>query len=189
MRKSLEKEFSDIYVLNLRGNQRTSGELSRKEGGKIFGSGSRTPIAITFLVKNTQKEGQATIHYYDIGDYLSREDKLGKLKKFQSISSKKIDWQAIEPNDKADWINQRDGAFDDLIILGDKANKDNKNTVFFPYYSRGLATARDAWCYNFSEHSLIENITLSINFYNENRSKYHEAKKSVSIRRNAPFTL
>lgn len=178
MRKSLEKEFSDIYVLNLRGNQRTSGELSRKEGGKIFGSGSRTPIAITFLVKNTQKEGQATIHYYDIGDYLSREDKLGKLKKFQSISSKKIDWQAIEPNDKADWINQRDGAFDDLIILGDKANKDNKNTVFFPYYSRGLATARDAWCYNFSEHSLIENITLSINFYNENRSKYHEAKKS-----------
>ena len=178
MRKSLEKEFSDIYVLNLRGNQRTSGELSRKEGGKIFGSGSRTPIAITFLVKNPQKEGQATIHYYDIGDYLSREDKLGKLKKFQSISSKKIDWQIIEPNDKADWINQRDGVFDELVILGDKANKDNKNTVFFPYYSRGLATARDAWCYNFSEHSLIENITLSINFYNENRSKYHEAKKS-----------
>ena len=63
-------------------------------------------------------------------------------------------------------------------MLTDKANKDNKNTVFFPYYSRGLATARDAWCYNFSEHSLIENITLSINFYNENRSKYHEAKKS-----------
>lgn len=180
MRKSLEKEFTDIYVLNLRGNQRTSGELSRKEGGKIFGSGSRTPIAITFLVKNPRKEGQATIHYYDIGDYLSREDKLGKLKKFQSISSKKIDWQFIEPNDKADWINQRDGAFDELAILGDKASKDNKNTVFFPYYSRGLATARDAWCYNFSEHSLIENITSSINFYNENRNEYHKAKQSNS---------
>lgn len=51
MRKCLEKEFSSIYVFNLRGNQRTSGELSRKEGGKIFGSGSRTPIAITILVK------------------------------------------------------------------------------------------------------------------------------------------
>ena len=51
MRKSLEQEFSSIYVFNLRGNQRTSGELSRKEGGKIFGSGSRTPIAITILVK------------------------------------------------------------------------------------------------------------------------------------------
>lgn len=50
-RKCLEREFSTIYVFNLRGNQRTSGELSRKEGGKIFGSGSRTPISITILVK------------------------------------------------------------------------------------------------------------------------------------------
>lgn len=50
-RKMLEEEFSKIYVFNLRGNQRTSGELSRKEGGKIFGSGSRTPITITILVK------------------------------------------------------------------------------------------------------------------------------------------
>ena len=51
MRKCFEREFSSVYVFNLRGNQRTSGELSRKEGGKIFGSGSRTPIAITILVK------------------------------------------------------------------------------------------------------------------------------------------
>jgi len=50
-RKCLEKEFSSIYVYNLRGNQRTSGELSRKEGWKVFGSGSRTPVAITILVK------------------------------------------------------------------------------------------------------------------------------------------
>ncbi|MBL7808446.1 MAG: DEAD/DEAH box helicase [Saprospiraceae bacterium] len=55
-RKCLEKEFSAIYVFNLRGNQRTSGELSRKEGGKIFGSGSRTPIAITFLVKKPENK-------------------------------------------------------------------------------------------------------------------------------------
>lgn len=53
-RKCLEKEFTSIYIFNLRGNQRTSGELSRKEGGKIFGSGSRTPIAITLLIKIQQ---------------------------------------------------------------------------------------------------------------------------------------
>jgi predicted helicase len=69
----LEKEFTSIYVFNLRGNQRTSGELSRKEGGKIFGSGSRTPIAITLLVKNPSvKSEKATIYYHDIGDYLSQ---------------------------------------------------------------------------------------------------------------------
>ena len=55
-RKCLEDEYSSVYVLNLRGNQRTSGELSRKEGGKIFGSGSRTPISITFFNKEPGKE-------------------------------------------------------------------------------------------------------------------------------------
>jgi len=54
MRKCMEEEFDKIYVYNLRGNQRTSGELSRKEGGKIFGSGSGTPIAITILVKKAR---------------------------------------------------------------------------------------------------------------------------------------
>ena len=178
MRKSLEKEFSDIYVLNLRGNQRTSGELSRKEGGKIFGSGSRTPIAITFLVKNSQKEGQATIHYYDIGDYLSREDKLGKLKKFQSISSKKIDWQLIKPNDKADWINQRDGAFDDLILLGNKADKLNKQTVFYSIYARGIGTSRDSWAYNYSKEVMLSNMKKSNDFYNAQRISYLKSKEN-----------
>ncbi|MBU3837914.1 MAG: DEAD/DEAH box helicase family protein [Candidatus Phocaeicola faecigallinarum] len=51
MRKCFEKEFSSIYVFNLRGNCRTSGETRRKEGDGIFGLGSRTPIAITILVK------------------------------------------------------------------------------------------------------------------------------------------
>ena len=87
MRKCLEKEFSSIYVFNLRGNQRTSGELSRKEGGKIFGSGSRTPIAITILVKKPKDEvnKKATIYYHDIGDYLSREDKLKIIKDMGDI--------------------------------------------------------------------------------------------------------
>jgi len=91
-RKTIEKEFTSIYVFNLRGNQRTSGEISRKEGGKIFGGGSRTPIAITLLVKNpNEKREKAKIYYYDIGDYLSREEKLSKINDFKSIVSKKID--------------------------------------------------------------------------------------------------
>ncbi|OIP49468.1 MAG: hypothetical protein AUK31_05775 [Fibrobacteres bacterium CG2_30_45_31] len=50
-RKSLQSEFDKIYVFNLRGNCRTAGELRRKEGDGIFGLGSRTPIAITVLVR------------------------------------------------------------------------------------------------------------------------------------------
>lgn len=54
LRKCLAEEFSSIHVFHLRGNQRTSGELSRREGGKIFDSGSRAPIAISILVKNPE---------------------------------------------------------------------------------------------------------------------------------------
>ena len=113
--------------------------MSRKEGGKIFGSGSRTPIAITFLVKNPAKKGQkAVIHYHDIGDYLTREQKLKMVKDFRSISSLKLDWQIITPNEKADWINQRDGVFDILIPLAPEKKKNMNALSLFLNYSTGV---------------------------------------------------
>lgn len=179
MRRCFEEEFTSIYVLNLRGNQRTSGELSRKEGGKIFGSGSRTPIAITFLVKNPAKKGQkAVIHYHDIGDYLTREQKLKMTKEFRSISSRKLDWQIIMPNEKADWINQRDGVFDNLILLGDKKN--SKQTVF-SIFSAGDITHRDVWCYNSSTKSLSMQMQTAITTFNQEASKCVEAKTISEI--------
>ncbi len=60
-RKCVAQEFSHLYVLNLRGNQRTSGEVSRKEGGKIFDSGSRATVAVIFFVKDKSVEN-STIH-------------------------------------------------------------------------------------------------------------------------------
>lgn len=168
MRRCFEEEFTSIYVLNLRGNQRTSGELSRKEGGKIFGSGSRTPIAITFLVKNPAKKGQkAVIHYHDIGDYLTREQKLKMVKDFCSISSQKLDWQIITPNEKADWINQRDGVFDSLISLApEKKFSLNAQSVFSTYVI-GVATNRDAWVSGFSKEKVSINMQSMIAFYNQ----------------------
>ncbi len=172
-RACLESEFNDIYVLNLRGNQRTSGELSRKEGGKIFGGGSRTPISITFLVKNHSKAGQkTTIHYHDIGDYLTREQKLDLVKKFHSIDSRSIDWQIIKPTDRYDWINQRDGLFETLIpIFPSKRNSKDSNS-FFSSEVLGISTGRDAWVYNFSKKSLEHNIELCTDFYNLEREKF-----------------
>lgn len=173
MRKCLQDEFSSIYVLNLRGNQRTSGELSRKEGGKIFGSGSRTPITITFLVKNPNKQGKATIHYHDIGDYLTREQKLKMVKEFRSVS--KIEWNVIKPNDKNDWINPRDGIFDTLIpLVGEGKKSDGKS--FFSVNSMGIVTSRDSWCYNSSRSDLITNIQSSIHYYNSEVERYKKAK-------------
>lgn len=165
MRKCFEQEFTSIYVLNLRGNQRTSGELSRKEGGKIFGSGSRTPITITLLVKNPAKKGNAVIHYHDIGDYLTREQKLKMVKDFKSIS--KIEWNLITPTDRHDWINQRDGSFDSLIPIFPDKKFDGSSKSFFVTYSLGLATGRDAWAYNFSSKQLKANVNEMASNYND----------------------
>ena len=165
MRKCLQDEFTSIYVFNLRGNQRTSGELSRKEGGKIFGSGSRTPITITLLVKNpAKKQEKAKIYYHDIGDYLTREQKLDIIKDFRSIGN--IEWKYIQPNDKNDWINQRDGVFDSLISLWSD-NKYNKNSKsFYSINGPAISSSRDAWVYNYSPKSIISNMGRMISNYN-----------------------
>lgn len=173
-RKSLVKEFTSIWVFNLRGNARTQGELRQKEAGNVFGGGSRTPIAITLLVKNPQATNkQATIHYQDIGDYLSREEKLAKVTKFQTVANAAIRWKILEPNAEGDWISQRNDLFGTFIPLGDKNDKSNRSTVFVPFYSNGLKTQRDAWCYNSNKLSLKENIKISIDFYNLQRNEFH----------------
>ena len=170
MRKCLQDEFSSIYVLNLRGNQRTSGELSRKEGGKIFGSGSRTPITITFLIKNPKKQGNAKIYYHDIGDYLTREQKLKMVKDFQSISN--VEWKEIIPSDRNDWVNVRDGLFESLIKLTPEKKFISSDNSFYNTNVIGLATNRDAWAYNFSKISVDFNMNRMIEFYNKETDKY-----------------
>ena len=177
-RKTIEQEFSSIWVFNLRGNQRTSGELSRREGGKIFGSGSRAPIAITLLVKNpASKRRKALIHYHDIGDYLSREEKLNSIQKFKYIASPEMKWMTLKPDINGDWLNQRTGMFDSFIPIGDKSDKNNRSTYFLPLYSNGLKTQRDAWCYNSSEEELRQNIQRHLNFYEEQRLAFVKTSK------------
>lgn len=169
-RKSIEKEFSKIYVLNLRGNQYTGGELSRREGGKIFGSGSRTPISITILVKkpNQAQDTKAAIYYHDIGDYLSREQKLALVRKFKSVDSKALKWQLIHPNEKGDWLNQRDGSFDEFIGMTPERKFKTSSQSWFILNSRGNETGRDTWVYNYSQKALNNHINIIVNEYNKN---------------------
>jgi predicted helicase len=177
-RRSLESEFSSIYVFNLRGNQRTSGELSRKEGGKIFGSGSRTPIAITLLVKNpTEPVQKARIHYFDIGEYQSREEKLAIVKNFKSVASENMQWRILVPNEHSDWISQRNDVFSTFIQLETEKKFDTTTRGFFTTYSLGIATARDAWVYNSSSHHLSQNMNSTIAFFNEQRRDFAANRK------------
>lgn len=166
IRKCLVQEFSTLYIFHLRGNQRTSGERSRREAGKIFGSGSRAPIAISLLIKNPESKKVGQIKLHDIGDYLSREQKLEIITEYKDLNgiTDKNGWTDIFPNEFNDWVNQRDPNFDNYIRMGDK--KDKNLITIFENYSRGAETGRDAWNYNSSEKKIKKNITSIIKFYN-----------------------
>jgi len=179
LRKRLAEEFSSIYVVHLRGNQRTSGEQSRKEGGKIFGSGSRAPIAISLLVKNPNIGGVAQIYFHDVGDYLSREEKLERLRKFASVAGvdSAAHWKSVEPDVHGDWLRQRDGGFTQFIAIGDKESLHQLS--LFENYSNGAKTQRDAWCYNPSKAAVVSNMTRMIDFYNAETERFHETCGSL----------
>ena len=167
-RESLLDEFTSVYVFNLRGNARLSGEIRRKEKGNVFGEGTRTPIAITLLVRNTALKSKKHVFYHDIGDYFSREEKLEKVKSFGNIG--KIEWNKITPNQYGDWINQRSDEYEEFVPLGGRGSKNSGEESIFVEFGSGLKTNKDAWCYNFSPVSLRQNIER----YIENFNKYQE---------------
>ncbi|MGN8361474.1 type ISP restriction/modification enzyme [Helicobacter pylori] len=180
-RKCVAKEFSHLYVLNLRGNARTSGEQRKKEGDGIFDSGSRATVAVIFFVKDTSVKNSA-IHYYDIGDYLKREEKLHRLANFLNLDA--IAFETITPNNKGDWINQREDAFEKLIPL----KRDPKLKIFdtiFDLNSNGVATNRDPWVYNFSPNALMQSVQNCIDTYNADLKRFNERYREAFKQRTA----
>lgn len=163
IRACLNEEFTDIWCFDLRGNQRTQGKVSRQEGGKIFDSSSRTPIAITILVKNPKKKLHK-IHYKDIGNYLTREQKLELIKNAKSIQG--VDnWQHIQPDKYHDWIEQRESSFNKYTPIGSKEAKSGIGMpTIFKKYSGGVKTNRDPWAYNSSKTELAKNMKNHINY-------------------------
>jgi len=180
IRRCLADEFSTLYVFHLRGNQYTSGELSRREGGKIFGSGSRAPIAISLLIKNPEASQPGAIHFHDIGDYLTREQKLERINNLASVAgiTAEQNWQTIIPDEHGDWLKQRDRSLDSFIALGDK--RDDSAITLFANYSAGVKTQRDAWCYNASKRQLADNIERMIGFYNDELQRFNQGRVDLS---------
>ena len=166
VRACLAEEFTSIYVLNLRGNQRTQGERSRREGGKIFGQGSRAPVAITFLVRNPKAAGRrCRILYRDIGDYLTREEKLNILHEAGSIAGV-TEWHEISPDRHHDWIDQRNESFQNLLAVGSKEAKAGKtDDALFKLFSNGYKSGRDGYVYNYSQSACTANARVMVDTY------------------------
>ena len=165
-RQSLMSEFDAIYCFNLRGAIRgRSRDSAKKEGQNVFNI--MTGVAIIILVKKKNREAgqQATLHYHDIGDYLSREQKLEIIQDFGDYTT--IPWQTLIPDEHGDWLNHRTSGYEKHLAIGDKSTKGKPDTkAIFTLFTLGVATGRDAWIYNYSLASLESNISRSIDFFN-----------------------
>ncbi|MBN9103605.1 MAG: DEAD/DEAH box helicase [Propionibacteriaceae bacterium] len=157
LRKTLTDEFSDLWVYNLRGNQRTAGELSRQEGGKVFGSGARTGVAVLVAVKRKDANSPCNLRYYGVPDYQAREEKLAGV---ETASLTSVPWQTVTSNESGDWLNQRNDEYLAHPALADEA------VAHLASRSPGIQTNRDAWCYNFSSHAVESDMRRTIDFYN-----------------------
>jgi predicted helicase len=176
IRKCLQEEFSSIYVLNLRGAIRgKSGEAAKREGQNVFDI--MTGVAITLLVKTKNTKEKADIYYRDIGPYLSRKDKFSFLINMKNIFNVSDEMIQVRPDKHNDWLSLRNDTFSSFIPIGDKEDKSG-NAYFIPYYSNGIKTARDHFCWNYSENNLEKNVKAIISFYNQQCKEYHKLKET-----------
>lgn len=172
LRASLYKEFNHLYIFNLRGNARTQGEQRRKEKDNVFGQGTRTPIAISILIKDGSDKHE--LFYYEIGDYLSRKQKLQTINELESIVN--IHWKSIKPDSNSDWINQRDPNYKSYIPLSDSKSS---NKVFNDN-ATGIVTSRDPWVYGFNKSKVINNANRLIENYNNEVTRLKKLHKKVT---------
>ena len=176
LRAGLYEEFNHLYIFNLRGDQRTLGEQSRREGGKIFGSGSRTPVAISILVKDGSDNHE--LHYYDIGDYLSQKEKLAIISGFADVSQ--LDWQEIIPDENNDWLNQRDPNYQKYAKLA------GESRAIFTNSAVGVSTNRDSWVIGFNDKATLSKARTLITNYNSEVKRLSKNATS-DINRNESF--
>lgn len=177
LRAGLYEEFNRLYIFNMRGNAHGLGEIRKKEGGNVFGAGTRTSVAISILVKDGSDNHE--IHYHDIGDYLSQKDKLNIISDFGDISA--IDWQTITPDENNDWLNQRDPNYQKYA--------DISSEVFYSS-AIGVASNRDVWVSSFSKNAVVENSLKLITNYNKELHRLHghtSEKIKESLNRNDNF--
>jgi predicted helicase len=187
LRRCLAEEFSSLYVFHLRGNQRTAGERSKKEGGKVFGSGSRAPVAISLLVKNPASKTPGQIFFRDVGDYLTREEKLAAVEAFGSVGGvgDQASWTHIGPDAHGDWLKQRDESFKVHLAVGIK-ERANDSPRLFANFSLGVVTNRDAWACSPSRTAVGSQIRQMIEFFNAEATRFSKAHSSLGLRERKP---
>jgi predicted helicase len=159
MRKTLAREYSDVWIVDLKGDARTAGERRRCEGGNIFGNQIRVGIAISFLVRKRNSAG-CRIHYQEVRDYARADEKTA----FLGTPIWERDFEELRPDDAGNWMGVGQKDFTSFLPIADRATKSVKiaaqERAIFRLYSLGISTNRDEWLYDLERHHLRNKLTI-----------------------------
>ena len=177
-RKIVADEFNELWVIDLKGNARTSGERRRREGGNIFDNKIRVGVAIYFLVRRQGDSGFKVFHN-SVKDYAKSSDKVEYVRD-KTLAS--FDFSDITPDANGQWLNQSNSDFARLTSLANRRAKRN-NTVavgqaVFSLHSVGISTNRDEWVYDFKKSYLSGKVRFFCQTYLEEVARFAEEDKT-----------
>ena len=175
-RKVLAQEFNELWVIDLKGNARTSGERRQREAGNVFDDKIRVGVAVYFLVRREGLEG-FRVFYNATDDYLRSPKKVDYVK---NASLKELDFDEIQPDSSGNWLNQSNSDFGRLIPLADRQTKLARSRAderaVFGLYSLGILTARDEWVYDFNSNVLTNKVKEFCETYQREMHRYSVGK-------------
>ena len=176
MRRELRAGFTSIYHLDLRGDARTTGDQRRREGGNIFEDAVRVGVGITLLVRRKGVSRDPAVHFYDVGDYLTFEQKRNFLEGHNS--RRVIPWGLLTPDTGENWITA--GIHDEYQGFLPCVSASEVPAIFFSS-SNGVKTNRDVWTYNFNRMQLERQVKATIDFYNSEILRWRHAGKPKDV--------
>jgi len=180
-RKVVSSEFNEIYVIDLKGDARTSGEQRRREGGNVFSDQIRVGVGVYFLVRKQGVKG-CHIHYTAIADYVRAEEKKAYLRENQFSDLK---FQPILPDKEHNWLNLAENDWDGLLPFASKAGKAERGVkepkTIFRLFSLGVNTNRDEWIYDFSRDAVEKKMCFFLETYNADVDRLFKRVSAKSI--------
>lgn len=178
-RKLVAQDFNEIWIIDLKGNARTTGERRRKEASNIFEDQIRVGVAIYFCVKKSGEHG-CQFRYDAVPDYAKFEEKRDFLR--SRIQSR--DFQYLKPDVDANWINQTNNDFETLLSIADKNTKSTTVTAqemsIFKLYSLGIVTNRDEWAFDDDMDSLKKKVQFFCTQFETEKHRWEAAGRPIT---------
>ena len=176
-RKTIAKDFSELWLVDLGGDVRENPKLS---GTRHNVFGIQTGVAIAFLVRRKSVQSFSLKYVRRPEDEIA-EDKLSWL---ASAKLEELQFTAVRPDAAGHWVQIGGEEFSTFLPVADRMTKSAETArgdrAIFRLYSLGVATNRDDWVYDQSALALARKIKYFIQTFNSESRRWRSERRPVT---------